>query len=41
MIKERLQDDFYSQHQQQIAELEQQVMDAKLSPSQALQQLFK
>ena len=41
MIKERLQDDFYSQHQQQIAELEQQVMDAKLGPSQALQQLFK
>ena len=41
MIKARLEDDFYSQNQQQIAELEQEVMDAKLSPSQALQHLFK
>ena len=41
MIKERLKDDFYSQHQAQIKELEQQVMADRLSPSQALQQLFK
>ena len=41
MIKARLEDDFYSQHHSQIAQLEQQVMEAKLSPSQALQQLFQ
>ena len=41
MIKARLEDDFYSQHQSQIAQLEQEVMEAKLSPSQALQQLFQ
>lgn len=41
MIESRLQDDFYSQHQTQIKALEQQVMEAKLSPSQALQRLLK
>jgi len=41
MIKAQLQDDFYKQHQSQIAQLEEQVMAAKLSPSQALQLLFK
>ena len=41
MIKARLQDDFYSQHHSQIAQLEQEAMEAKLSPSQALQQLFQ
>ena len=41
MIKARLEDDFYSQHHSQIAQLEQEVMEAKLSPSQALQQLFQ
>jgi LAO/AO transport system kinase len=41
MIKERLQDQFYSQHQQQIEQVEQEVMHGKLTPSQALQQLFK
>lgn len=41
MIKERLQDGFYRKHHAQIEELEQQVIVAKLSPSQALQQLFK
>jgi putative protein kinase ArgK-like GTPase of G3E family len=41
IIKARLEDDFYSQHQSQIAQLEQEVMEAKLSPSQALQQLFQ
>ena len=40
-IKARLEDDFYSQYHSQIAQLEQEVMDAKLSPSQALQHLFK
>ena len=36
----RLKDEFYSQHHSQIAQLEQEVMEAKLSPSQALQQVF-
>ena len=40
MIKARLEDDFYSQYQSQIAQLEKEVMEAKLSPSQALKQLF-
>ena len=40
MIKTRLEDDFYSQNHSQIAQLEKEVIEAKLSPSQALQQLF-
>jgi LAO/AO transport system kinase len=41
MIQSRLEDGFYKQHQTQIAQLEQQVMEAKLSPSQAIDQLFQ
>ena len=41
MIKARLEDDFYSQNHSQIAQLEKEVIEAKLSPSQALQQHFK
>ena len=39
--KSPFEDDFYSQHHSQIAQLEQEVMEAKLSPSQALEQLFQ
>jgi putative protein kinase ArgK-like GTPase of G3E family len=41
MIKARLEDDFYSQHHSQIAQLEHEVLEEKLSPSQALKQLFQ
>ena len=40
MIKNRLENDFYSQNQSQITNLEKQVTEAKLSPSQALRKLF-
>lgn len=41
MIKARLEDDFYSQHQAQIQTLEEKVSQGKLTPSQALDQLFQ
>ena len=40
MIKTRLENDFYNQNQSQITDLEQQVIEAKLSPSEALRKLF-
>ena len=40
MIKTRLENDFYKQNQSQINDLEQQVIEAKLSPSEALCKLF-
>ena len=41
IIKARLEDDFYSQHQTQIQILEEKVSQGKLTPSQASDQLFK
>lgn len=41
MIKERLESDFYHQHQSTIKQLEEEVSQGKWTPSQALDQLFK